>query len=321
MSPTDLSSPLIEAVLRPLIGIVVGFVLFIVPLFVVGLIAKRRRDGYKAEASEPFTEQPLRPAGESLRLRIETINAEFDEILLYLLFASTLPFLLCVAVPNNQRLPVILIGVLAMGFVYWKQTRRLLRTQKQLWNCKLGFAGERVVGEALNQLMVSGYRVFHDLPFDGFNIDHVLVGPDGVYCVETKTRRKPANVRGPGKAKVIFNGHDLEYPWGVERHGVDQVQRNASTLSQWLTRATGEPTPVRPLLVLPGWYVQLKTTEGALVLNEKQIAKTLPLSTTRPLAPDRFQRIVHQLTERCRLPRDDDGTKSVIAEFATAAPK
>jgi hypothetical protein len=142
-----------------------------------------------------------------------------------------------------------------------------------------------------------------------------------VYCVETKTRRKPANVRGPGKAKVIFNGQDLEYPCGVERHGVDQVQRNAATLSQWLTRATGEPTPVRPLLVLPGWYVQLKTTEGALVLNEKQIAKTLPLSTTRPLAPDRFQRIVHQLTERCRLPRDDDGSKSVIAEFATAAPK
>jgi hypothetical protein len=42
---------------------------------------------------------------------------------------------------------------------------------------RLGFKGERAVGEELNQLLRQGFHVFHDLPFDSFNIDHVIVGP------------------------------------------------------------------------------------------------------------------------------------------------
>ena len=68
---------------------------------------------------------------------------------------------------------------------------------------RLGFEGERHVGEALNQLMLVGYRVFHDFlitdkPRSIRNIDHIVIGPNGVFAVETKTRRK---VKGENGAK------------------------------------------------------------------------------------------------------------------------
>jgi hypothetical protein len=37
-----------------------------------------------------------------------------------------------------------------------------------------------------------GYLALN-VPFDGFNIDRVLVGPPGVFSVETKTRREPVS--------------------------------------------------------------------------------------------------------------------------------
>ena len=56
---------------------------------------------------------------------------------------------------------------------------------------KLGRDGERVVAEHLQQLVGAGWRVFHDIQGDGFNIDHVVIGAGGISAVETKTRSKP----------------------------------------------------------------------------------------------------------------------------------
>jgi hypothetical protein len=66
---------------------------------------------------------------------------------------------------------------------------------------RLGFEGERHVGEALNQLMLVGYRVFHDFlitdkPRSIRNIDHIVIGSNGVFALETKTRRKVKGENG-----------------------------------------------------------------------------------------------------------------------------
>jgi hypothetical protein len=52
--------------------------------------------------------------------------------------------------------------------------------------------------------MLAGYRVFHDFlitdkPRRIRNIDHIVIGANGVFSVETKTRRK---VKGENGAKV-----------------------------------------------------------------------------------------------------------------------
>lgn len=301
-------NPLLDAALKglvaPLPGLFLAILVFSGPVLVIGWIANKRRIRYKAEAEEPFTDQPLRPPGESLRLRIEEISAQFDEVLLAIVFTSMVATFITLLSPRSLIAPVGVIAAGTAAIVYIRSARKLFTLQRNLWNHRLGFSGERVVGEALNQLLVDGFHVFHDLPFDGFNIDHVIVGPSGVYAVETKTRRKPADLKGPGKARVIFDGQSLEYPKGRDTHGLEQALRNAETLSKWLTKATGESTPVSPMLVLPGWFVVRKAPGAVKVLNEKEIAYSFP-SSRFPLSVDRIQRIVHQLTERCRIPKPD----------------
>ncbi len=62
--------------------------------------------------------------------------------------------------------------------------RRLINRFRRL---NRGELGERKVAEALEDLRSSGYRVFHDLRCDRFNVDHVVVGASGVYAIETSS--------------------------------------------------------------------------------------------------------------------------------------
>jgi hypothetical protein len=61
----------------------------------------------------------------------------------------------------------------------------------------LGFFGERYVAEWLDPLKAEGWFIFHDVPCEGatarFNLDHVAVGPNGIWVVvayETQHRCK-----------------------------------------------------------------------------------------------------------------------------------
>ena len=40
----------------------------------------------------------------------------------------------------------------------------------------------------LEELRSEGYKPVHDIVGNGFNIDHVIVGPGGVFAIETKYR-------------------------------------------------------------------------------------------------------------------------------------
>jgi hypothetical protein len=126
-------------------------------------------------------------------------------------------------------------------------------TQRKPWDYRLGFTGERVVGEELNQLLGSGFRVFHDVPFERFNIDHVLVGPPGMYAVETKSPRKRAAIKGLERATVQSTGTVLQFTTFNNTSFIEQARRNPKTLSEWLGKTTGQPVHVGPIPTLPGW--------------------------------------------------------------------
>jgi hypothetical protein len=64
--------------------------------------------------------------------------------------------------------------------------RRLARTHGR-W--ERGARGEERVGAILDGLSGEGWLALHDLPFERGNIDHVLVGPGGLFTIETKSHR------------------------------------------------------------------------------------------------------------------------------------
>lgn len=51
-----------------------------------------------------------------------------------------------------------------------------------------GAEGEEVVGEILEGLAGDGWNVIHDVSFGRGNIDHIVIGPGGIFTVETKSR-------------------------------------------------------------------------------------------------------------------------------------
>jgi len=110
-----------------------------------------------------------------------------------------------------------------------------LRHFKKRRNYLLGYLGERAVAQELEPLTREGYHVFHDAPVEkvegSFNLDHVVVGPTGLFAIETKTRRKGRAREGLADHKVFYDGRQLIWPWAEDVFGLKQAQNEAA----WVT--------------------------------------------------------------------------------------
>jgi hypothetical protein len=115
----------------------------------------------------------------------------------------------------------------------------------------LGRDGERVVGQFLDGLRVNGARIFHDVPAQGFNLDHVVISDRGVYVIETKTYSKPH-----ADAKVTFaDGKLLVAGRAMDRDPIKQVRGEIDWLRRMLEESTSKRFAVRGVVVFPGWWV------------------------------------------------------------------
>lgn len=279
----------------------IAVVLCVLPVALVLAVIFRKRKEQQEASRAPFKDLQRRPAGETLRLKLQDLDDKLNEEILWLvMFPVLMAFGLFNLHPKDWLTPALFILFSAGASVFFGiRIFKLLRTRA---NHRLGYDGERFVGEELSRLIGLGFEIYHDVPFDGFNIDHVLVGPRGVFIVETKTRRKPVNDAGKKEFKVQFDGKCLLWPWGTDSHGIEQAKNNAKTLSGWLSSATGKNVWATPILTLPGWLVELKapTTDGLFVLNPKQIYQVCA-SQPEKLAEPQIRQICHQLDQKCRL--------------------
>ncbi|MBL7498419.1 NERD domain-containing protein [Frankia sp. CNm7] len=78
------------------------------------------------------------------------------------------------------------IDELTPGF--WRALlNRLLRRPSEADPWRKGLVGEEMVGAELERLAVRGWRVLHSIPLPrGVDIDHLLIGPGGVFTFNTK---------------------------------------------------------------------------------------------------------------------------------------
>lgn len=210
------------------------------------------------------TPHPLRHAGESARTEVEHLfTARFfyagGIILAFLAFTASIWIDWWrdhEVSPWRQTVCAAITAIVASAFAY--AGFRRARTWAQ------GERGERGVGEILSEVAASGYRVFHDLPFerDGarWNIDHAMVGPSGVYVIETKNWIKTA-----GEGERI----DPDGPPAARAKA--QASRNARDIAALLHDRLGEPVPARAVVLLPGRYVDERSGAEVWVLNPKRL--------------------------------------------------
>jgi hypothetical protein len=194
------------------------------------------------------------------------------------------------------------IGAFAISLpccVRWCQ-RRLQRRADDY----LGFFGERYVAESLEPLKAGGWFVFHDVPCMGatgrFNLDHVAVGPGGIWVIETKTRRKGQARPGLKKQDVVFDGNQLIWPRGEDTDSLKQASNGARWLREWIEKMTGRVFDVAAVLAVPGYFVTEKKLGPVRVANPKMLLQILTSRRTDVLGRENIDLVRRQLEARCR---------------------
>lgn len=221
----------------------------------------------------PLKDNPLHNPGQSLEHQIYNLIVDklFAPLLMLLVFGLFASFEWWTYYHPIIQKPVLstVIFVLAVIYALWA----FLRFKSKFVQLLLGLKGEKVVGQNLERLREQHYEVFHDLIGKGFNVDHVIIGPAGIFTVETKTYRKHHS-----DDKVVFDGEFLLVN-GKEpdRNPVIQARAQACWLRSILAESTGHKYDVRPVIVFPGWWVEQRpgSTRKMWVLEPKALPSFL----------------------------------------------
>jgi len=139
-----------------------------------------------------------------------------------------------------------------------------------------GADGERRTARTLRALDRSGWTVVHDLDSDYGNVDHVVVGPSGVFLLDSKS---------PG-GEVTVDGGVLKVRWledpddGYEIPGISRRMRASAAGLQ--RRLAGAARWVDPVVVIWGRFEQ-RTVEadGVAFVHGDELAGWLAGKTYR----------------------------------------
>ncbi|MFA7208974.1 MAG: nuclease-related domain-containing protein [Parcubacteria group bacterium] len=221
----------------------------------------------------PLKAQPLRYPGQSLTEEIRDIA--YDSIISPALLAI---FTIVVALLqwyektyDKPPLPEVwtFVAIVVTGYAIAKY----MYAKKEISNRKLGRDGEREVGQFLESLRTKGYFVFHDLIGDGFNLDHIIIGPAGAFTIETKTWSKP----GKGQAIIDYDSKGIRMNGGtISEKPIIQAKAQRDWLQKLILKITGRDVSVKAVVVYPGWFIKAsKKNNDVWVLEPKALPKYL----------------------------------------------
>ena len=209
-----------------------------------------------------------------------------------------------VAMLTNTPAPSIWVYiVIGLGMLIYS-IYQVLRNMKKRIHLRLGLEAEWAVSSELNELRSKGYHVYHDIQCEGFNIDHLVVGPNGVFCVETKGRSKPLDKTKTKQFKVQVKGDLLQFPTWQDKESVPQAIRQAKWATNWLTTATGDTVSTHPVLVIPGWYIERPHKPIVPVLAHKALAYNIEKLSGSLLDQQAIKKVCYQVEQRVK--RGDD---------------
>lgn len=273
------------------------------PLSALVFLRLRKRRA-RATRRTPISGQLLREPGHTLRVQLEELRSDVHGSIYE---ATAVPLILAVtafgqalymdAALMARVTPIyVAMGVSAIGYLGVK----LWKDGSRLDDLRAGLDAEVAVGQELNRLMLQGAVVFHDVPGENFNIDHVVVCTTGVFAVETKGFTKRNGKGGSAEATVEYDGKTLKFPSWTRQEPIEQARRQANWLSKWLTSAVGCSVRAQPVLALPGWFVKRTGRGDVWVYSGKELAGLPKARGGQSLSQQDVQRIAHQLEQRCR---------------------
>jgi hypothetical protein len=116
-----------------------------------------------------------------------------------------------------------------------------LRTEATSW--QVGAAGERIVGKRLDRLKRAGWYVLHSAELrSGADIDHIVIGPPGVFTINTKHH---------AHARIWIGTHTMKVN-GAGLHYLRNSEHEAASAARRLGKSCRMDVPVTPVLAFVG---------------------------------------------------------------------
>ncbi|AEI37274.1 nuclease-related domain-containing protein [Zymomonas mobilis] len=284
-------------------SIIIVFVLFtclIIPIATAGIyILSEKRSKRRSPITEPLLPLP----GETLSKSLQHQNIKLIMIMqAAILIPSIVTIILLYqwVIPSQIKFHVldIVLAVIFISSIAWSvyATKSIMEKRRAII---AGLQGERATAQCFQPLLQEGWQIFHDLQCPRGNIDHVLVGPTGVFAIETKYRSKYAHIKGRQNALAQYDGQIILFSGkNREEIALQQARAVSMELAKNLQGKLGHFVPVTPVVSLPGWYVEgrsLNTHQEVIVLNPKNHALLTKRAVT--IKPMLYNRICAALTE------------------------
>jgi hypothetical protein len=183
---------------------------------------------------------------------------------------------------DNNFVPGLFLGIaIGMFWTVWDDPPEYIEHWRE------GSAGEARTGVELAKLESGGWHAVHDLPDTYGDIDHVAIGPGGVFLLNTKVRR----------GRLAFEDGALVQrrpisPRSVFRHrGLPRSMRgSAASLRRRLSASTGLDQRIHAVVVIWGDFSQgVVDDDQVFYVHGERLAEWL--STWPETVPRRVQNL------------------------------
>jgi hypothetical protein len=144
---------------------------------------------------------------------------------------------------------------------------RMLRVHTEERAYRIGGKGERQVGSQLDKLGPR-WHALHSIVISetGTDIDHLVIGPGGVFCINSKNR--------PGKK--VWVGGDTVLVSGQKQAFVRTSRNEGKKVSRILEEACGHPVLVTPMIVIANGELTVKEQpRGVRFCSRRRLPKWL----------------------------------------------
>ncbi len=155
-----------------------------------------------------------------------------------------------------------------------------------------GAFGEEETAKQLRALERDGWVVLHDLANGTANFDHVVLGPSGVFCLNSKWSSYRLEETASGR---LIGRHEYDEDLTID---VDMTLRRArgeaAALSRQIEKRCGQRVWVKPVVV---WWGQVakggKYIDGVGVVEGKHLVERLRAQSGSPVRD--FERVAQAL--------------------------